>query len=42
MTLFYKTIRLCYVDFLFQLSIEESYLNIHLMDEKTMQGNQGE
>jgi hypothetical protein len=42
MTLYYKPIRLYHVDFLFQLSVEESCLNIHLMDEKTMRGSQGE
>jgi hypothetical protein len=33
---YYKFIRLCHIDFLFQLSIKESCLNVHLMDEKTM------
>jgi hypothetical protein len=42
MTLYYKPIRLCHVDFLFQLSVEESCLNIHLMNKKTMRGSQGE
>jgi hypothetical protein len=39
MTLYYKPIRLCHIDFLFYPSIKENYLNTHLMNEKTIRGN---
>jgi hypothetical protein len=39
LTFYYKP-RLCYIDFLFQLSIKKSYLNVHMMDEKTMRNSQ--
>jgi hypothetical protein len=42
LTFYYKPIRLCYIDFLFQLFIKESYLNVHMMDEKTMRSSQRE
>jgi hypothetical protein len=42
MTLYYTPIRLCHVYCLFYISIMESCLNVHLMNDKTTRCNQGE